>query len=581
VIELIGIPVAEGIVTGKTLLMGKGRLRVKKYNISEEKITEEIIKLQKAVVNTQSYMKNIKNLSYKDLGGNISYIFDVYLLLLEDKQFVGKIEESIKNDLINAEYAVKKVSQTILKSFDNIENAYFKERKHDIEYVVNRLILEMDGTNTDYTDHIASDSIVIAQDISPSEMSILYNKNIKGFATEKGSKISHTSILARSFGTPSVAGLRNLMEKVENGETVIIDGFDGKVIMEPTEEIISHYREKEKRYNNYTKELDKLKNFEAKTLDGTVIKLYANVELNEEISISNEYSASGIGLYRTEFMYLKKGDLSEDEQFDILKEAVIKNKDKPFIIRTFDLGGEKLSDILPHPTEENPAMGLRAIRYCLKYEHFFKKQIKAILRAAFYGDVRLMLPLISGVEEIRQAKSMISSAQSDLEIEGKEFKKNIPVGIMVELPSIALIAHLIAKEVDFFSIGTNDLIQYALGFDRTNEHVAYLYRPTHPAFLMLLSKILRNADMHKIEAIVCGEIAGVPKYIPLLLGLGYRHLSMSPSLLLKAKMVIKRLNIADCERIVRVLKRCKIARRSEDTLEKFIEAYTTDIYFRS
>ena len=579
-IEFSGQPSSEGIVIGKAFLLIKHFLKIPRYRIKETDIDYEKTKFLEALKNTKEYFINIKKSSKQSIATEQLYIFDVYLMFLEDKKFIAEVLKFIDKRLTNAELAVLLVINKIIKSFRNINDEYFKERSYDFEHIGTMLINEMVGNHVEkILDNINENEIVISYDMSPTDATILINRKIKGFATEKGSKTSHTSILARSFGIPAVVGVVDLCESIDNGDTIILDGFQGKVIIRPDRRTLKNYKDKERRYINYIKELDKLRDVTVTTADGISVDLYSNIEISEEIKLSNEYRAKGVGLFRTEFMYLAKGNISEDEQYEILKDAIYINNGKPLVIRTFDLGGEKLSNLLPHDKEENPALGLRAIRYSLKYKDFFKKQLRAILRAAVFGEISMMIPMISGIEEIRLAKGIIEKVKKELTEENINFKSDIPVGVMVEVPSLALIANIAAKEVDFFSVGSNDLIQYTLGIDRGNTSVSYLYRPTHLAILILLDKILKAANKNNIEVTVCGETAGEPKYIAELLGLGYRKLSMSPAYLLRAKMIIKRISVKDCEKLIKKLKKNKIARESEEQLAKFIEKNASDVYF--
>lgn len=574
-----GIPASEGIVIGKCHLLDRSKVRVYKYYITEESIDSEHKKLDDAIQKTEDYIKSVRDISLDKIGEDHAFIFDVYLLLLQDDMLIGETKRYIKNELVNAEYALRMVSAEVLKVFDDSQDEYFRERKSDVEQVVQKLLRFMSDGGYESVLNIDDDKLIIAHDLSPSDAAFAIKKKVKGFAIDLGSKTSHTSILARAIGIPAVAGCEDVSYNITTDENLIIDGFEGIVIVRPDEKTLQDYRNKEKRYNNYVTELSKLKNVEAEMLDGKRISLESNIEINEEITLSNEYNADGIGLYRTEYIYLEKGDITEDEQFRILKSAAEQNSGKPITIRTFDLGGEKLSNVLPHPEEVNPVMGLRAIRYSLRFKDFFKKQLKAILRIAVSAEVRVMFPMISGVEEINICKDLLKECAEELESEKKEYSEDISVGVMVELPSLALITHLITKEVDFVSVGTNDLIQYTLGIDRNNEYVAYLYRPTHPSILFMLEKIINDAKKSGIDASVCGEIAGEPMYIPVLLGLGYTNLSMSPSSILKAKMVIKRMDTISCVRLVNELRDCKYARIAEDKLRKFIDSYAGDVYF--
>lgn len=579
-IELVGIPTSEGIIIGECYILDRVKVNVTRYNIGKQNIDTEWGKLKEAVEKTEEYIKKVKLMSVDKLGEDHAFIFDVYLLLLKDEMLIGDTYRAIEKELINADFALKKVSGALIKVFEQSEDEYFRERKHDIEHIVQKLLRFMSDSQYETVLNVEEGMILVAHDLTPADTVYMIKKKIKGFVTDLGGKTSHTSILARSLGIAAVVGLEDITFQAATGDIIIIDGFEGKVILDPTTQILDMYQEKERRYNNYKYELEKLKNVDATTTDGVEIELLSNIELNYEINASNEYDSKGIGLYRTEYIYLEKGDVSEDEQFEILKEAIDLNNGKPLTIRTFDLGGEKLSKSMPHPKEQNPVMGLRAVRYSLRFKQFFKKQLRAILRVAIYGDVRIMIPMISGLEEIIQIKTLINDIALELKSENIDYSSKIPLGVMVELPSLAIITHLIVSEVDFLSVGTNDLIQYTLGIDRNNEYVAYLYRPTHPAVLSLLEKIIYDSDLGGIEASVCGEMAGEPLYIPVLLGLGYRKLSMSPSSLLKVKMIIKRIDIVNCEKLVHKLKSCGIASIAEKELRKFIEKYAKDVYFQ-
>lgn len=575
-IRLNGISASEGLVIGNVHILDKRALNIKKRTISESEVEGEIDRLNNAISETEKYMVSVKELSAEDLNRSHQFIFDVYIMLLKDDMFTGEIKRYIADNKVNAEYAVNMVSGRLIKYFSNSKDDYLKEKKNDIEHISAKIIKYLVDESFEYISDVGENVIVVAHDLSPYEAAHLFKKRIKGFATDLGSKISHTSIIARAMGIPAVVGIENATYSVSEGDTLILDGFEGVVIVDPDQKTLDDYLQREKGYISYVSRLNKLKDEDVFTKDGVEISLFANVEINEEINISNEYRSKGIGLYRTEFLYLEKGDISEDEQFQILKEAVELTKGKAVVIRTFDLGGEKLSNLLPHPDENNPVMGLRAIRYSLRFYDFFKKQIRAILRVSAFGNVSIMFPMISGVEEIDQAKKILDECKAELLSEGILFDEDLKIGIMVELPSIALVSDLAAKEVDFFSVGTNDLIQYTLGIDRNNEYVAYLYRPTHPGVLKLLKQVMQSAVDNNIEATVCGEMAGDPFYIPVLIGLGYKNLSMSPSLLLKAKMIIKWLDSNECKELVKELELCKYARIAEEKLKNVIDKYNRD-----
>ncbi|PLX69686.1 MAG: phosphoenolpyruvate--protein phosphotransferase [Denitrovibrio sp.] len=577
--KLNGIPSSDGISIGRCYVLDRQKIQVRHYFISDEEVPLEIARLKKGIAETAEFINTSKTMSEDSLTEEHSFIFDVYLMLLRDNMLIGEAENSITSMLVNAEYALSLACAKLMAQFEKSDNEYLRERKSDINHVVQKVLRFMSDETMDTVLDAENADIIIAHDLTPSDTSQITKKNIKGFATDLGSRTSHTSILARSLGIPAVVGLEDIASAVKDGDLVIIDGFEGIVIVNPDADTLNTYKRKDVRYHEYVEELSKLKDEESATQDGIRIKTYSNVELNEELYLSNLYNHDGVGLYRTEYIYMSHGDVSEEKQYATLKEAAELNEGYPIVVRTFDLGAEKLSKYMPHPDEQNPAMGLRAVRYSLKYGDFFNKQLRAILRASAHGEIKILFPMISGMEEFYKCKTALDIAKAELRDEQIEFNEDIKIGVMMELPSLAVISDIIATEVDFFSVGTNDLIQYTLGIDRNNEFVAYLYRPSHPAILRTLKKIIDSANSAGIECTVCGEIAGEPKYIPFLLGLGYRHLSMSPALLLKARMIIRALDMSDCEKLVEELSCIKIARLAEERVEKFIDEKCSNVYF--
>jgi len=577
---LKGIASSDGISIGRCYILDRQKINVRRYNISADEVASEKQKLKAAIAKTADFISTSKTMSEDSLTEEHAFIFDIYLMLLRDNMLIGEAEDTIEKDLVNAEYALSKAGGYLMSQFDKSPNEYLRERKSDINNVVQKILRFMSDEEMDTVLDAANADIIIAHDLTPSDTSQMTKKHIKGFATDLGSKTSHTSILARSLGIPAVVGLGDIASATKDGDLVIIDGFEGVVIVDPDEKTLEKYSSIDKRYEEYIQELAKLKNEEPVTKDGTRIYTYSNVELNDELHLSTAYNHDGVGLYRTEYIYMEHGDVSEEKQFQILKEAVENNgSNKPIVVRTFDLGADKLSKYMPHPEEQNPAMGLRAVRYSLKYQDFFNKQLRAILRASAYGEIQILFPMISGMEEFYRCSASLNKAKEDLREEGIAFNENMKVGVMMELPSLAIISDFIASEVDYFSVGTNDLIQYTLGIDRNNEFVAYLYRPAHPAVIRTLKNIIDSANKAGIGCTVCGEIAGEPKYIPMLLGLGFRSLSMSPGGLLKARMIIRTLNISDCEKLVDDLLGINIAKLAEEHVERFIEEKCSNVYF--
>ncbi len=573
-----GVAASEGIAIGKAFVFENSKPKVEKRHIRPSMVVNEVEKFRNAIAKTEEYVQYTKELSMNNLDADYSFIFDVYLLFLKDTMLVDETIKLIENNLYTAEYALTRVSRNIIASFEASKDEYLRERKNDIEHITNKLLVFMGGDDFLGYD-IDTDSIVIARDLSPSQLVHLIHKGIAGFATDMGSKVTHTSIIARAVNIPAVVGLSNISEKLDTGDMVILDAFNGFVIVNPTEEELENYKKKKEKYLNYVEGLKcDLHLPEIKTLDGEKVNLLLNVEINEELKTNILDISNGIGLYRTEFIYLTRGDVKEDEQFEILREAVLAAKGKPVVIRTFDLGGEKLSSLLPHPEEINPALGLRAIRYSLRFKDFFTKQLRAIYRASYYGNVSIMFPMVSSLSEIKRVKSILNEVRINLEKEGMEIG-SVKTGIMVELPSAAIMADEFGKYVDFFSVGTNDLTQYTLGVDRNNEYVADIFDPIHPSVLFLLKMIKKAADNNGIEATICGEMAGDPLFIPVLLGLGYRNLSMSPTNILKARYVISHLTVEKCENLVSEIEEASLENRHYDLLREFLNENYREVYF--
>lgn len=573
-----GVAASEGIAIGRAFVFENSKPKVEKRRIKPSMVLDEVKKFRDAIAKTEEYIQYTKELSFNNLDADYSFIFDVYLLFLKDTMLVDETIKLIENNLYTAEYALTRVSRNIIASFEASKDEYLRERKNDIEHITNKLLVFMGGD--DFSDFdIDTDSIVIAKDLSPSQLVHLIHKGIAGFATDMGSKVTHTSIIARAVNIPAVVGLSNISEKVDTGDTVILDSFNGYVIVNPTELELEKYKKKREKYFSYVEGLKcELNTPEIKTLDGEKVNILLNIEINEELKTNIFDISSGIGLYRTEFIYLTRGDVKEDEQFEILKEAVLAAKGKPVVIRTFDLGGEKLSSLLPHPEEINPALGLRAVRYSLKFKDFFTKQLRAILRAAYYGNVSIMFPMVSSLNEIKRVKEILYEVKENLESNGIEIG-NVKTGIMVELPSAAIMADEFGKYVDFFSVGTNDLTQYTLGVDRNNEYVADIFDPIHPSVLFLLKMIKKAADNNNIDATICGEMAGDPLFIPVLLGLGFRNLSMSPTNVLKARYVISHLTVDRCEKLVHEVEQASLENKHYELLKDFLNRNYKDVYF--
>ncbi len=539
---LHGIGIFQNVIIGKTFLYLPEKLIIdhdkQKINIKEELgVFEKAV--EKSKLQIKALMGRIKGrISKKDLD-----IFNSHLLILEDPIFLSKVKEYINNDELSAENAVKKAENYLEDLFSHVESNYIRLRINDIKDVCDRVIRNILGKPKPDLSSLPYPAIVVAEDLTPSDTAALDRENVLGFATDKGSLTSHTAILAEALGIPAVVGLKEVTKCVKNGDVLILDGEKGIVIVDPDEETLERYRKRKEKIEKEEKLLDKVKFLPIFTKAGKRIEISANIGRPEEADMAIKSGAEGIGLFRTEFLFLDRREPpSEEEQFKAYKSVIEKFKDKPVIIRTLDIGGDKQIPYLNLEKELNPFLGVRAIRLCLKRKDLFKTQLKAILRAGVFGNVKIMYPMIAVKDEIVEANNILEEVKKELKKEGKEFKENIEVGIMIEIPSAALMADELIKYVDFFSIGTNDLIQYTFAADRTNENVSYLYRPLSDAILNLIKMTIDASHKYGKWTGVCGEMAGDTKAIPELIKLGIDELSMTPQKIPKAKFTIMNLN---------------------------------------
>ena len=539
---LQGIGIIQNVIIGKVFLYLPEKLIIGK---SKQKINtkEELGVFEKAVekskLQIKSLMDRIKGkISKKDLD-----IFNSHLLILEDPIFLSKVKEYINNDGLSAENAVKKTENYLEDLFSHVESNYIRLRINDIKDVCDRVIRNILGKPKPDLSSLPYPAIVVAEDLTPSDTAILDRENVLGFATDKGSLTSHTAILAEALSIPAVVALKEITKKVKNEDTLILDSEDGIVVVNPDEEILEKYKEKKKEIIRKKALLDEVKFLHVFTKGGKKIEISANIGKPEEADIALKNGAEGVGLFRTEFLFLNRREPpSEEEQFEAYKNVLEKFKDRPVIIRTLDIGGDKQIPYLNLEKELNPFLGIRAIRLCLKRKDLFKTQLRAILRAGIYGNVKIMYPMIAVKEEIIEANNVLEEVKEELKKEDKKFKENIEVGIMIEIPSAALMADELIKYVDFFSIGTNDLIQYTFAADRTNENLLYLYRPLSDAVLKLIKLAIDASHKYGKWTGVCGEMAGDTKAIPELIKLGIDELSMSPQKIPEAKLTIKNLD---------------------------------------
>jgi phosphotransferase system enzyme I (PtsI) len=537
---LHGIPASAGIAIGGGFFLNRALPRSVHSTVSREKLDEEVAAFQRALSRSREQLNAIRD-SVRDPESDHYQILTVHLALLDDSMVVDQTIKLIRENQFKADWAFNKVLQNLLETFHRIEDPYLRERANDVRQIGHRVLENLAGNPVDSIASIKEPVVVVAHDLSPADTAQILNSSVLGFATDVGSKTSHTAITARSLGIPAVVGLEKITEEYVAGDAVIVDGEAGVVILRPTPEKVREYADKRKVYSHKVRDLAKLSRLPAVSRDNKTLKLLANIEFPEETDLALRTGADGIGLYRTEFLFLNRKDLpSEEEHFQTYKLVAERFGQNPVTIRTFDLGGDKFASQIELADEMNPAMGLRAIRFCLKERDIFKAQLRAILRASVHGKVRMMFPMISGISELRAAMAVVEEAKGELKKRRQPFDKEIQIGIMVEIPSAAVVADLLAREVKFFSIGTNDLIQYALAIDRINEHVSYLYEPLHPAILRLVRRIVEAGHDAGIPVSMCGEMAGEPLYSYLLLGFGLDELSMTATAIPRVKRIIRK-----------------------------------------
>lgn len=553
--EYTGIAAAAGYGMGKVFLLEDQEIQVIRSTISSSDIPKEIARFEEAAQQAGAELATVCELTKKKLGEDVAAIFSAHMMILEDPEYISGVKDKITQETINAEAAVQEVTDQFAEIFMSMENEYFRERAADVKDVSRRLLRRLLGISSTSLADVDDKVILCAHDLTPSDTAQLERDKIVGFATDIGGRTSHSAIMARSMGIPAVVGLKDILQKVKAGDFVIVDGNEGKVFVNPSESDIESYSKKQDQAAARQREFEKLLTEESITSDGVKVELAANIGNPGDAKTAIAGGAEGVGLYRTEFLYMGRNELpGEEEQFQAYKEvATLFGAKKPVVIRTLDIGGDKKLPYLEMPEEMNPFLGYRAIRLCLDRPEIFKTQLRAILRASVFGNVKMMYPMIATLQELRAANRILGEVQEELAAEQVAFNPEMEVGIMVEIPAVAAIADKFAKEVDFFSIGTNDLVQYTLAVDRMSEKISYLYQPMNPAILRLVHGVITAAHKENKWVGMCGEMAGDLTAIPVLLGLGLDEFSMSASSVLPAKALVRHLSKQDAEKLVEIV----------------------------
>jgi phosphotransferase system enzyme I (PtsI) len=546
-----GIPVSAGVCRGKILVLGKSQAAVPRRELAESAAVEEINRLEKALIQTRQQILEVQRKVSTGMGAEEGGIFDAHLLVLEDRTLLDEVIRNIQEAKVNAEYAFHVVAEKYASTLAAIEDDYLRERATDMRDVTARILNNLMGRQEEVDlKKLAEPCIIISYDLTPSTTAQLDRKTVLGFATDIGGRTSHTAIMARSLRIPAVVGLKGASNQLETGQYALLDGYNGVVIINPTDQTLFEYGQIIRKQVSLEEKLRDIQAKPAITLDGHRVMLSANVEQGTDAEEVRANGAEGVGLFRTEFLFINREVTpTEEEQYQSYRQMAAALKPEPVVIRTLDLGGDKFLSHLQVPPEMNPFLGWRAIRYCLQEKVVFRTQLRAILRASAEGNVKMMYPMISGLDELNQANAMVESCKAELRAEKVPFNENLEIGAMIEIPSAVLVANSLAKRLKFFSLGTNDLIQYTLAVDRMNEKVAHLYEPTHPAILRLIKATVDAGRKAGIWVGVCGEMAGDPVLTPLLLGLGVDELSAAPPLVPSIKFLIRRLKLSEAKEL--------------------------------
>lgn len=574
-----GVAASPGVAIGRAKVADRAKVSVSEAAIHQDSAAGEVRRFLEAIESVKEDLQLLKAQIEAEKGAEHLYILDTHMMILEDPMLTAETVTCINAEHINAEGSLKRTLAKFKGFFDAIDDEYLRERGGDVDIVGERILRKMVGVQQEPITELGGKVIVVAHDLSPADVLQIDKSKVIGFATDLGGKTSHASILARALGIPAVVGLASATAAIINGDHIMIDGSTGTVVINPDDQTFRDYLARKQYYEYCSRELAKLRDMPAETIDGHRIILKGNLEFAEEATALKAHGGEGVGLYRTEMLFMNRDELpGEEEQFDAYLKMINEVSPYPVSIRTLDVGGDKFVPGLNLEDELNPALGLRAIRLSLRYPETFKPQIRAILRASAFGNLRIFFPMISGVSEIRAVKRILQEVKNDLTSEGILYDENILIGIMIEVPSAVLVADLLAKEVDFFSVGTNDLIQYSLAIDRTNEHLSDLYQPLNPAILRSLKMIVEAAHSAGIEACICGEMAGDPLYLPILLGLGFDELSMSPLSIPRVKNILRRCSISEARSLTERVLNADTEENIDLMLKSGIAAHFSDSF---
>ncbi len=575
---LHGIAASPGIAIGSALVLARNEFSVAQEPIQASEVENEIARFREALSKTRVQIQELQLKIQKILSEKDSRIFDAHLLIIDDRILMDEIEQNIRKDKLNSGFVFSKAIQRYIVAISSIEDKYFRERAADIKDVAERILKNLHGREDVFLDHLPGERIIIAHDLTPSDTAGLDRENVLAFATESGSRTSHTAIMARSMQIPAVVGTNNVLKLIKSGDLIIVDGHTGNIIVNPSQSTLSSYAEKETKEQKFYEEMLQENNLRPETLDGFRVQLAANIDKSEEITNAKLYGAAGVGLFRTEYLLINSAGVpSEEEQFAVYSSLASALEGQPMIIRTFDVGGDKLSDVITPHHESNPFLGCRAVRLFRDHVEIIEHQIRAILRASAFGKVKMMFPMITCTEEMDEIHKIIRKVKDDFILRKVPFDEKIEIGIMIEIPSAAIQADQLARKVDFFSIGSNDLVQYTMAVDRTNEKVAYLYQPANPAILKLIRHVVTSARKHRIWVSICGEMAGDPRYTPLLLGMGIHEFSMTPASIGPVRRLIRSLRMHDAQKLVEKSMEANSAKEVIQMCEEIIFKAAPDI----